>query len=57
VIDGFLKKVSRRDVVYIARGQRHAIIAYTTGDIHCSEVQIGSELVENDIEKYKWQWY
>ncbi|MDF2943025.1 MAG: mannose-phosphate guanylyltransferase [Herbinix sp.] len=56
VIDGLLKKVSRGDVVYIARGQRHTIKAYTNGDIHCIEVQIGSELVENDIEKFEWQW-
>jgi len=56
VIDGLLKNVSRGDVVYIARGQRHSIKAFVTGDLHCIEVQIGKELVENDIEKFEWQW-
>jgi mannose-1-phosphate guanylyltransferase len=56
VIDGLIQNVSRGDVVHIARGQRHAIKAYTSGDLHCIEVQIGLELVENDIEKFDWQW-
>jgi mannose-1-phosphate guanylyltransferase len=56
VIDGLLKEVSRGDVVHITRGQRHAIKACTEGDLHCIEVQIGSELVENDTEKFEWYW-
>jgi mannose-1-phosphate guanylyltransferase len=56
VIDGLLKKVNRGDVVHIARGQRHAIKAYTGGDLHCIEVQIGLVLDENDIEQFEWQW-
>jgi len=56
VIDGLLRNVSRGDAVYITRGQRHAIKAYASGDLHCIEVQIGLELFENDIEKFEWQW-
>jgi mannose-1-phosphate guanylyltransferase len=56
VIDGLTRKVNRGDVVHIARGQRHAIKAYTGGDLHCIEVQIGPELDENDIEQFEWQW-
>ena len=56
VIEGILKEVRRGDVVHIAKGQRHAIKAYSTGDLHCIEVQIGSELDENDIETFEWQW-
>ncbi|MCX7772205.1 MAG: sugar phosphate nucleotidyltransferase [Clostridia bacterium] len=54
VIDGHVRNVRRGDVVYITRGQKHAIRATT--DLHVVEVQIGAELIETDIERFEWNW-
>lgn len=56
VLDGQIRKVSCGDVVYIARGQRHAIKANDISDLHCIEVQLGMELTENDMERFDWEW-
>jgi len=53
MIDGNKRSVGRGDVVYIAKGQRHAIKAHDTSDLHCIEVQIGLELVETDMESFE----
>ena len=54
LIDGDVKTVKRGDVAYIVAGQKHAL--YATKDLHFIEVQIGKELVEDDIERFEWNW-
>lgn len=54
LIDGVEKTVKRGDVAYIVAGQKHAL--YATKDLHFIEVQIGKELIEDDIERFEWNW-
>ena len=54
VLDGETRNVSRGDVVVINQGQKHAIKATT--DLQSVEVQMGSSLVEEDIERFEWEW-
>lgn len=54
LIDGEIKTVKRGDVAYIVAGQKHAL--YATKDLHFIEVQIGKELIEDDIERFEWDW-
>ena len=54
LIDGQVKTVKRGDVAYIVAGQKHAL--YATKDLHFIEVQIGKELIEDDIERFEWNW-
>lgn len=54
VLDGETRNVSRGDVVVIPQGQKHAIKALT--DLQIVEVQMGSSLVEEDIERFEWEW-
>lgn len=54
LIDGHIKEVKRGDVAYIVAGQKHAL--YATKDLHFIEVQIGKELIEDDIERFDWNW-
>jgi mannose-6-phosphate isomerase-like protein (cupin superfamily) len=54
VLDGVISNVSRGDVLTIKRGQKHAIKAVT--DLQIVEVQMGSSLVEEDIERFEWEW-
>ena len=54
VIDGETRPVKRGDVICIKKEQRHALKAVT--DLTMIEVQIGDELIEEDIERFDWQW-
>ena len=54
VLDGRVTRVGRGDVAHIRRGQRHAVKAITALEI--IEVQSGDELVEEDIERFGWNW-
>lgn len=54
LIDGHIRNVRRGDVAYITKGQKHCMRAIT--DMKVIEVQIGSELIEEDISKYEWEW-
>ncbi len=54
LLDGHIRNVRRGDVAYITRGQWHSIRAAT--DLHMIEVQIGTELSEEDIERRQWDW-
>ena len=54
VIDGVIKKVGSGDFVCIDKGQLHSIRAID--ELHIIEVQIGSELAEEDIERFDWNW-
>lgn len=54
LLDGEVKSVKRGDVIYIKAGQKHAL--YADSDLHFIEVQIGKELMEDDIERFEWKW-
>ncbi len=54
VLDGEVRKVKRGDVCVIRKEQFHAIKAIT--ELVFIEVQIGSPLVEEDIERFDWNW-
>lgn len=52
LIDDVARSVSRGDVLHITKGQRHSIRADKTVDLHFIEVQLGDNLVENDILRF-----
>ena len=54
VINGKVTKVKDGDSVYIKTGDLHAIKAID--ELHIIEVQIGDELIEEDIERFEWDW-
>lgn len=54
VLDGKVTDVKSGDVVFIRKGQKHAVKAVT--DLHFIEVQMGDRLVEEDIERSEWDW-
>lgn len=54
LIDGHVRNVRRGDVAYIVKGQLHAMRAVS--DLQFIEVQIGTELAEEDIERLEWEW-
>lgn len=54
VLDGERKLVKRGDVVNIPKGKLHALRAITP--LTFIEVQQGSNLVEEDIERFDWGW-
>ncbi len=56
LIDDEIRKVKRGDVAYIMKGQKHALKADRKEDLQFIEVQIGPELVEDDIERFEWNW-
>lgn len=54
VVNGEVRKVGRGDVVHIQPGMYHAIRALS--ELEFIEVQVGTELVEEDIQRYPWDW-
>ncbi len=54
VLDGVVREVTRGDVIHILKGQKHAVMALT--DLCFIEVQSGGPLVEEDIERFEWDW-
>lgn len=54
VIDGERKPVKRGDVIQIAKGHLHALRATTP--LTFIEVQEGSNLIEEDIERFPYEW-
>lgn len=54
VLDGKVTDVKNGDVVYIHKGQKHAVKAVT--DLHFVEVQMGDRLIEEDIERFDFDW-
>ena len=54
VLDGVRKPVRRGDSVTILKGQKHTLKATTS--LTFIEVQLGSELVETDIERFPYEW-
>ena len=55
ILDDEVIRVRRGDVAVIKAGMKHAIKAIG-GELHFIEVQIGDELVEEDIERIDWDW-
>lgn len=54
VLDGIRTPVKRGDVKYIPKGQLHALKANTS--LTFIEVQHGSTLIEEDIERFPYEW-
>lgn len=54
VLDGERRSVKRGDVVYIRKGQLHAVMAEE--DLQFIEVQTGDLIAEDDIERFPWTW-
>jgi len=54
ILDDKVREVSRGDHAYISPGVKHSVEALEGEELHIIEVQIGSELVEDDIERFDW---
>lgn len=54
VVDGNVTEVKCGDVIHIKREHLHAIKAIS--DLYFIEVQSGEKLVEEDIERFDWDW-
>lgn len=54
ILDDEIKQIGRGETIYIKQGIKHAIKADT--ELHVVEVQVGSELIEEDIERFDWDW-
>lgn len=54
VLDGVVTKVTRGDVINIRKGVRHAV--YAVSDLRFIEVQSGDVLIEEDIDRFDWEW-
>ncbi len=54
VVEGDVRPVRQGDAVSIPRGSLHGIRALS--DLHIIEVQIGSSLTEDDIERFGFYW-
>ena len=52
ILDDIVKKVHYGDVIIIDKGVKHAVKAIS--ELHIIEVQIGDELIEEDIERFEW---
>lgn len=54
VLDGEVRNVTRGDVLYIKKEQKHAMASRI--GVGFVEVQLGTELIEEDIEREPWDW-
>lgn len=54
VLDGEVRKMKRGDIAVIPPEHYHSVKALT--DLTFIEVQSGSPLVEEDIERFEWDW-
>ena len=54
VIDGDVAKIKAGDIVEIPAKKKHSLRAFN--DVHAIEVQIGDELIEEDIERFGNYW-
>jgi len=54
VLDDKIKEVKENDVLFIPKGIKHGIKAIT--DLEFVEVQLGKNFVEDDIERYDYNW-
>lgn len=49
-----MTRIGRGDTVCIRKGMRHAVKAMT--DLLFIEIQSGDLLVEEDVERFDWNW-
>ena len=54
VLNGVEKKIGPSDVLNIPRSSLHSIKAFT--EIEMIEVQLGSNFIEQDIERFDYEW-
>lgn len=54
ITEDVVREVHRGDVTVIPAGMKHAVKGIT--ELHVIEVQIGEELIDEDIEKLNWDW-
>lgn len=54
LLDDTVRKVTRGDVLYIEKEQKHAM--GSKYGVSFVEVQLGTDLVEEDIERFPWDW-
>lgn len=54
LMNGEMMSVHAGDNAYIKAGDLHSIKAID--ELHIIEVQIGDELIEDDIERFDWNW-
>ncbi len=54
ILDGVETKVERGVTISIKKEVKHAVKAIT--DLRFIEVQFGDELIEEDIERFDWNW-
>ncbi len=54
LLDGEIREASRGDVLYIPKGHKHGMASREGVDF--IEVQLGTDLVEEDIERFPWDW-
>ncbi len=54
VLDDIISILAEGDVVKVGEGQKHSLHALTPCTV--IEVQIGSELIEEDIERFPYDW-
>ena len=54
LINDVVKEVSAGESVIIGKEDRYSIKAIE--ELHIIEVQIGDELIEEDIERFEWNW-
>ena len=54
VLDGNEKRIEAGDTVIIPRGHKHTVKAITR--LSFIEIQTGNPLMEDDIERFDWEW-
>ena len=54
LMNGVVRKVGAGESVIINKEDRYSIKA--TDELHIIEVQIGDDLIEEDIERFDWNW-
>lgn len=54
VLDGKEKRIKVGDIVIIPMGHKHTVKAIT--QLSFIQVQTGSILVEDDVERFEWEW-
>lgn len=54
LLDGKVREVGRGDVLYIPKEHKHAMASRQ--GVSFIEVQMGTDLIEEDIERFPWDW-
>ena len=54
LVNGVVREISAGESVFIKKDYKYSIKAIN--ELHIIEVQIGDELLEEDIERFEWDW-